>query len=117
MILILGVTATYGLRPAQPKSAPLLTATYLQTTPTANRVVKTAAAVKALSPAADSELEDTLMSAPIKAITGGSAPRVLIGPKIIGVGEEIIEGLVLIKIENKTLFARDEAGAIYTRIY
>ena len=116
-ILILGVTATYGLRPTQPKSAPLLTTTDLQTTPAANGVVKTVAPFKAPSPAVDPELDDAFRSARIKAITGGSAPRVLIGTKIIGVGAEIIEGLVLIKIENKTLFARDEAGAIYTRIY
>ena len=116
-ILVLGVAATYALRPTRPKSATPLMATDLQTTPPANGIAKTAALVKASSPAADPELEDALRSAPIKAITEGSSPRVLIGTKIIGVGEEITGGLVLIKIENKTLFARDEAGAIYTRIY
>ena len=61
------------------------------------------------------ELESALENLVIKALIKGPSPRVLIGDRAIGVGDELTPGLILSGIEGRELMATDAQGLRYLK--
>jgi len=64
---------------------------------------------------ADPVLESQLANVVIKALIKGSNPRILIGDRVIGIGDELIPGLILAGIDSNDLIAKDERGMLYRK--
>jgi hypothetical protein len=74
-----------------------------------------AAPVAALPAQPKPELSADFHTLPINAIMATGKARVMLGSRIVHVGEDIIPGLKLVQIASDKLIAVDEAGAHYER--